>query len=321
MHLALTRALPQAGEIGLARTGVEPTVYASAESHLAWLKIAQVTGIGRRSVRLVPVDRELRMDLAALRELIDEDRAAGRLPVLVVGTAGTTSAGAVDPLEELSSIATTAGASFHVDAAWAGAVALSDSLRGHLAGIERADSVTLDPHKWLSVPMGAGIFLTRHPELLARTYGVATHYMPDPVDTAPDPYTHSVQWSRRFAGLKLFATLATVGRSGYAAQLEHDVALGDRLRTGLASDEWRIVSSTPLPVVCFADPARPDDLAHHEALAARVVAGGEVWISSTVVAGEPCLRACITSHRTTADDVDALVRLLRAARDAAPDPS
>lgn len=314
LHLALTRAIPDMATAGLAAAGVQPTLYASSESHLAWLKIAHVSGIGRDAVRLVPTDARLRMDPDALRLLISEDTAAGRRPVLVVGTAGTTSAGVIDPLDELATIAADHGCLFHVDAAWAGALVLSDRLRPHLAGIERADSVTIDPHKWMSVPMGAGAFITVHPGLLAETYRVETHYMPDRVEETVDPYTHSVQWSRRFAGLKVFLTLATVGREGYAAQVEHDTRLGDRLREGLAATGWSVRNDTPLPVVCFADPGRLRDDEHHRRIADGVVGSGDAWLSTTVIGGEPCLRACICSHRTTDADVDALVGLLAAAR-------
>lgn len=314
LHLALTRAVPGLATVGLGGAGVRPTLYASAESHLAWLKIAHVSGLGREAVRLVPVDGRLRMDPAELRRLLARDVRDGHLPVLVVATAGTTSAGVVDPLADLAEIAAGSGCLLHVDAAWAGAAVLSDRLRPHLAGIERADSVTIDPHKWLSMPMGTGAFVTRHAGLLAETYAVETSYMPERVGAAADPYTHSVQWSRRFAGLKLFLTLATVGREGYAAQLERDVRLGDRLRAGLAASGWAVVNETPLPVVCFADRARPGDAEHHRRIAAEVVDGGGAWISTTAVAGQPCLRACVTSHRTTERDVDALVDMVAAAR-------
>jgi len=314
LHLALTRAIPDMATAGLAAAGVRPTLYASSESHLAWLKIAHVSGVGRDAVRLVPTDARMRMDPDALRRLMAEDTAAGHRPVLIVGTAGTTSAGVVDPLTELAGIAADYGCLFHVDAAWAGAAVLSDRLRPHLAGIERADSVTIDPHKWMSVPMGAGAFITAHPGLLAESYRVETSYMPDRVEATVDPYTHSIQWSRRFAGLKVFLTLATVGREGYSAQLEHDTRLGDRLREGLVATGWSVRNHTPLPVVCFADPYRLGDDEHHRRIAADVVESAAAWLSTTVIGGEPCLRACICSHRTTDGDVDALVIRLAAAR-------
>ncbi|HKZ30278.1 MAG TPA: aminotransferase class V-fold PLP-dependent enzyme [Acidimicrobiia bacterium] len=314
LHLALTRAFTGFGEGGLRAVDADPVVCVSAESHHAWLKIAHVCGIGRNAIRFIPVDEDLKMSVPALRETLAGDRRAGHRPVLVVATAGTTSAGVIDPLTEVAGAAQDYGAFFHVDAAWAGAAVLSDQLRTHLNGIEEADSVTVDAHKWLSVPMGAGMFITRHRDLLLETYRVSTAYMPGPVDATTDPYTSSNQWSRRFIGLKLFLTLLTAGRSGYSQQLEHDTGLADRLREGLAADGWQILNRTPFPVVCFADPSRPGDAGFHQRIVDGVVASGQAWISTTNLAGRPAIRACITSHRTTADDIDALVQHLDSAR-------
>ncbi|MGL5818549.1 MAG: pyridoxal phosphate-dependent decarboxylase family protein [Phycicoccus sp.] len=306
VHLALTRALPEAGRRGLAG-GPAPVMYASAESHLAWLKIAHTTGVGRDQVRLVPTDSRHRMRPDVLVEAITADRSAGLLPALGVGTAGTTAAGAVDPLPELAELADEAGAWFHVDAAWAGAVAFSDRMRPLLTGVERADSVTVDAHKWLSVPMGAGMVLTRHADVLAATYQVSTAYMPDAGDK-PDPYTHSAQWSRRAAGMQLVATLAGHGVAGYAELVERHTALGDRLRAAVTAAGLTVVNDTPLPVVCVAVPGR--DAAWHRALAAAVVDSGRAWVSYATPGGTPSVRACITSLRTEPSDVDALVELL-----------
>ncbi|MCP2339342.1 pyridoxal phosphate-dependent decarboxylase family protein [Actinomadura rupiterrae] len=306
--LALTRAFPAAGRDGLRALPGRPVLYASAESHLAWLKIAHMCGLGRDAVRLVPVGSDLRMDVAAAVDLIARDRRDGHLPFLLVGTAGTTSAGIIDPLPELVGLAAAEGLSFHADAAWAGAVALSDRLRPLLDGIERADSVTLDAHKWLAMPMGAGTFLTRDASGLREAFSVHTAYMPDELPETVDPYASSVQWSRRAMGVKLFLTLATAGRTGYADLIEHQTALGDVLRNRLDEAGWTIVAPSPLPVVCFTRPdATADDL---EAVADRVVRSGRAWISTTRLAGRPALRACITNFATTETEIEALVDLL-----------
>jgi glutamate/tyrosine decarboxylase-like PLP-dependent enzyme len=314
VHLALTRAFPSFGESGLRGVDADPVIYVSAESHHAWLKIAHVCGIGRDAVRFVPVDEDLKMSVPALRELLDIDQGEGRRPVLVAATAGTTSAGVIDPMPDVAREARRSGAFFHVDAAWAGAAVLSDRLRLHLDGMADADSVTIDAHKWLSVPMGAGMLITPHSDLLLETYRVATAYMPTRVDTTIDPYTSSNQWSRRFIGLKLFLTLLTAGRSGYAEQLEHDVALADQLRQALTADRWVVLNRTPFPVVCFGDPSELGDANHHQRIVDRIVESGLAWISTTDLAGQPCIRACIISHRTTPTDIDALVQLLGDAR-------
>jgi aromatic-L-amino-acid/L-tryptophan decarboxylase len=319
--LALTRTFPQVANQGVRALSGQPVFYASAESHLAWLKIAHVTGLGREAVRLVPVGPDLRLDVDALTGMIKEDRGAGRLPFLVVATAGTTSAGVIDPLPQIADLCAAEGLRLHVDAAWAGAVALSERLRPVLAGIDLADSVTLDAHKWLSVPMGAGMFLCTDAAGLGETFRVSTSYMPASTDEAVDPYVSSLQWSRRFIGLKLFLTLAVLGREGYTRQLEHDTALGEHLRARLLDRGWNLENTTPLPVVCFTDPtldsAGPDVVAaHHQALAEAVVASGQAWISLTRLRGRPVLRACITSYRTTRDDVEALIDALDSARQA-----
>jgi aromatic-L-amino-acid decarboxylase len=317
--LALTRAFPAYATEGLRSLDAQPVFYASAESHLAWVKIAHATGLGRDALRLVAVDDRLRLDVDELDRLVAADRAAGHRPFLIVGTAGTTGAGALDPLEPLADLAAEHGAWFHADAAWAGAIALSDRLRPLLAGVERADSVTVDAHKWLSVPMGAGMILTRHPDVLAQTFRLTTAFMPTAVHDAADPYTTSLQWSRRFAGLKIFLALAVAGRTSYAAQIERDTALGEQLARRLADDGWQLVNDTPLPVVCFSHPdthaLEPQaSFDWHARIAERVIGSGQAWISAARLAGRPALRACITSYRTTAHDIDQLVTTLAHAR-------
>lgn len=311
--LALTKTWPEYGEKGLRALKGRPVMYASVESHLAWLKIAHAAGIGRDAVRLVPVGSDLRMDTAALAAQVAADRKRGELPFLVVATAGTTAAGVIDPLHEVADLCREQGVRLHVDAAYGGAAALSDRLRPALDGIERADSVTVDAHKWLSVPMGAGAFLCTDREGLAETFRVTTSYMPAAIPDTVDPYTSSQQWSRRFMGLKLFLSLAVAGREGYAEQLEHDAALADVLRERLAATGWDVVNDTPLPVVCFADPGTATR-EHHETLAHEVNQSGRAWISPVNLNGRPALRACVISHRTTPADIEDLVQAVGDAR-------
>ncbi|MFA1537952.1 pyridoxal phosphate-dependent decarboxylase family protein [Actinomadura monticuli] len=313
--LALTKTWPDYGEKGLRAIAGRPVMYASAESHLAWLKIAHATGIGRDAVRLVPVGPDLRLETGRLAEQVAADRERGDLPFLVVATAGTTAGGVIDPLRELADLCRDQDLRLHVDAAYGGAAALSDRLRPALSGIERADSVTVDAHKWLSVPMGAGAFLCTDQEGLTETFRVTTSYMPAETPDTVDPYTSGQQWSRRFMGLKLFLGLAVAGREGYAEQLERDAALADALRGELAAAGWEIVNDTPLPVVCFADPGTAT-WEHHDALAGRVVQSGRAWISPVNLNGRPALRACVISHRTTSADIAELVRAVGDARKA-----
>ncbi len=302
---ALTRAFPEYGDGGLRRLDRSPTIYLTTEAHHSFSKIAHMTGLGRQALRTIAVDRDLKMDLHDLGRRVAEDRKNGLAPFMVVATAGTTAAGVIDPLPDVARFCGSEELWFHVDAAWGGAAIVSSRLRGHLAGIDAADSITCDAHKWLSVPMGAGMFFCRHPDAVCEAFRAETSYMPDKTAGRTfDPYTTSVQWSRRFIGLKLFLALAERGESGYAEMIERQAHLGDVLRASLIHAGWRIVNRTPLPLVCFTR----DGLVTANFLAslyARQIA----WMSEVRLGADaPVLRACITSFRTTESDIERVVR-------------
>jgi glutamate/tyrosine decarboxylase-like PLP-dependent enzyme len=322
-HTALLAALastfPAFGERGVRALPAAPLLYVSGEAHHSFLKAARLSGLGTAAVREVAVDASLRMDVGDLRARIAADRAAGHAPFLVVATAGTTGAGAIDPIAAIADVAREERLWLHADAAWGGAAALAPELRETLAGIERADSVTLDAHKWLSVPMGAGMVLARDPRVLERTFRVAAGYMPREAEGLDviDPYAHSMQWSRRFIGLKLFLTLAVAGWEGYARVVRDMTAAGRTLRARLRDSGWTAVNDTPLPLVCFVDGTHPQgsEAGYLSRVASSVLASGEAWLSTVTLGGtRPALRACITNHRTGAGDIDALVASLAAAR-------
>jgi glutamate/tyrosine decarboxylase-like PLP-dependent enzyme len=298
--LALTRAFPSYGASGLRQMDASPAIYLTAEAHHSFNKIAHMTGLGRSALRPVAVGGDLRMSLDDLKKRVAADRAQGFRPLMVVGTAGTTAAGAIDPLQELGAFCRSERLWLHVDAAWGGAAILSPRLRGCLAGIESADSITCDAHKWFSVPMGAGMFFCRHPKVVAEAFHAETSYMPPTTAGATsDPYTSTMQWSRRFIGLKLFLSLANLGESGYAGMIEHQTRMGDLLRELLSGSGWRIVNATPLPLVCFTREGL-DTTAFLAALYRRQIA----WMSQVQLGGgAPVLRACVTSFRTTESDV------------------
>src|ERR1700723_349633 len=297
--VALTRAFPDYGEHGLRHLNGVPSIYLTEETHHSFSKIAHMTGLGRKALRPVVTDRDLKMNLGKLRKRVAEDRINGFLPFLVVGTGGTTAAGVIDPLTEIGHFCREEGLWFHADAAWGGSAILSPKLKRYLAGIDMADSITCDAHKWLSVSMGCGMFFCRHPNTVAEAFRADVSYMPGkPVGPAFDPYTTSAQWSRRFIGLKLFLALAHHGEAGYVEMIEHQTRMGDVLREALRSSGWRIVNSTPLPLVCFTR----EGLVPTEFLAAlhqRQIA----WMSEARVGNTPVVRACITSFRTTEKDI------------------
>ncbi len=302
--VALTRAFPEYGERGLRSLPAAPTFYLTDESHHSFNKIAHMTGLGREARRIIATDRDLKMDAGDLARRVAEDRNNGLAPFLVIATAGTTGAGAIDPLPDLADYCRREKLWLHVDAAWGGAAAISPALRHHLSGIEAADSITCDAHKWFSVPMGAGMFFCRHADTVAEAFRAETSYMPGKTrGPVADPYTTSVEWSRRFIGLKLFLALAERGESGYAEMIEHQTRMGDVLREALMRAGWRIVNATPLPVVCFTREGL-DTTRFLATLHERQIA----WMSQVQLGGgEQVLRACVTSYRTTEQDIHHVV--------------
>jgi glutamate/tyrosine decarboxylase-like PLP-dependent enzyme len=302
--VALTRAFPSYGESGLRGLAGAPTIYLTSEAHHSFNKIAHMTGIGRKALRTVATALDFKMDLGDLARRVAEDRENGLAPFMVVGTVGTTGAGVIDPLPDVADFCNREGLWFHADAAWGGAAIVSPNLKGHLAGIGAADSITCDAHKWFSVPMGAGMFFCRHPDTVAEAFRAETSYMPGKTaGPVSDPYTTSVQWSRRFIGLKLFLALAEHGEEGYAAMIDHQTRMGDVLRGSLKNAGWRIVNSTPLPLVCFTRDGL-DTGRFLGCLYERQIA----WMSEVRLGdGAPVLRACITSFRTTESEIEWVV--------------
>lgn len=303
---ALTRANPRIGEDGVAAFAGRPVIYVSADAHLAWHKIAHQTGIGRSAVRLIDTDVDGRLNTTALTAAIRDDTARKRIPVMLVATAGTTGAGVIDPLAECAALARFHGLWYHVDAAWGGGLIASDRLRGALAGIEAADSVTIDAHKWFATTMGCGMFITRDPEILSNCFHVSTSYMPS---NRPgiDPYVTTQQWSRRFLGLRLFLSLAVAGWRGYAAHIENSVELAKLLKNELKANGWTVINHSPLAVVC-AEP--PPGSAPPREIVRRVLGSGAAWVSTTVFRGQDAIRMCITNGQTTPNDIRYLVATL-----------
>ncbi len=246
------------------------------------------------------------MDPDALREMMAADRTAGCIPIMVVGTAGTTNAGMIDPLPVCGELAQAANAWFHVDAAWGGALIASDKLRYLLSGIEQADSVTIDAHKWFATTMGCGMFLTRQRPILSCVFGVSTGYMPSNLRDL-DPYVTSLQWSRRFLGLRLFLSLATAGWAGYADHVERAIELAEQLRSELVERGWRVTNSSPLAVLCIEPPAGFGEI---RSIVGKVLASGGAWVSAAQFEGHDVIRASITHGETTAHDITELVRVL-----------
>ncbi len=303
---ALTAAHPHFAGDGVRAFPGPVKFYTSRDCHIAWLKVAHQAGVGRASLRLVGTDGRGQMDPAALAAAIAEDRAAGAVPVMVVATAGTTGGGMIDPLHACADIAQAEKLWYHVDAAWGGAALASNRLAPLLAGIERADSITIDAHKWLATTMGCAIFITRHGHLLSEAFHASTSFMPSSV-AGVDPYLNTVQWSRRFLGLRLFLALGAAGWEGLGAHVERGVEVVARVRERLLASGWTIANESALAVL---DAVPPAELGDVRALVRRVVASGRAWVAPTTFEGRDVVRICATNGETTLADVDALIAVL-----------
>lgn len=315
--LALAHRWPATVREGVWSLPGRPALYVSEEGHATVLRAAQVMGLGRDAVRTIRCDAKWRIDVGALRRRIAEDRAAGAIPWMVCAMAGSTSAGAIDPLDRLADLCAEESLWLHVDAAWGGIAALSPTLRPALDGVARADSVTWDAHKGLHVPLGAGMLFCRHRALARDVFAVREHaaYMPSDGDLdRAQPHAETLQWSRRAMGLKVFVTLARHGWAGLAAQTDHLAAMAERLREGLRARGWQTLEATPLPVVCATHPLIRRGAVAPAKLAQRLRRDGVAWVSDTRLGGRvPAIRACVTNTATEPGDIDALVEGLHRA--------
>ncbi|HPC99162.1 MAG TPA: pyridoxal-dependent decarboxylase [Bacteroidales bacterium] len=316
VQCALNRHFPEYGESGCIAFRKRPLVYCSAEAHHSVIRAAKVSGLGRESVRMIQVNDRLEMDTRALEETINSDISAGHEPFMIVGTAGTTGTGAIDNLEKIAETAGKYNLWFHTDSAWGGAALLVPEMKPLLKGIAKSDSVTLDVHKWLSVTMSASMFITRHSDILGRTFRITTDYMPREAGKLEvvDPFSHSIQWSRRFTGLKLYLSLMVFGWKGYEEVIRRMTAAGSRLKEILVQNNWEILNSTPMPLVCFTDRDLKDDPAFIPWLCSSVVASGNAWVSVYPVKGLNAIRACITNYNTSETHLGDLVKIINEIR-------
>ena len=300
--------------------------YTSTQAHHSVRKSVRLAGIPPQNVRAIPVDADFRIDGAALAAAVRADRARGAHPFLVVASAGTTNTGAIDPLREVAELCAMERLWFHVDAAYGGAFMLCDTGRRRLAGIERADSITLDPHKSLFLPYGTGCLLVRDGERLRRAHAAAADYLQDfdAVNRAgepPSPAEYGPELSRGYRGLRVWLPLMLHGARAFREMLAEKLALAERLHAGLqalvaAGAPLEIVAPPQLTVVPFRARRRPGEMltawnARSTALLQAINAHQRVYLSSTTLPVSDglafTLRACVLSFRTQARHVDACV--------------
>lgn len=304
MALALAHNFPDAVEIGVGSLGAQPAAYASAESHHSLDKSAGLLGFGRRGLRRIPVNERAQMDPAPLEAAIQRDLAAGKKPFCVVATAGTTNSGSFDDLRAISEICRRHDLWLHVDGAYGAAVIFSDQHRHLVRGLELADSITIDPHKWLAMPFAAGVILTSHPEALMQAFSVTAPYMPKAGGAIlPDNARISTQWTRRMNSLKLWLTLRVHGRLAYEEHIHRQLSLAHSFADWVrGSEHFELAVEPVLPIITFrlksASLSAEERKSAHEAIVEEVTRDGTRWISETVLRGESVLRMMVISYLT-----------------------
>lgn len=297
------------------------TMYCSDQAHSSVARAAWIAGIPRDHVRAVASDDQFRVRVDALREAIARDRAAGLRPFLIVGSAGATNTGAVDPLHALADIAAAEGLWYHIDAAYAGFSVLTARGRALLSGIERADSVTLDPHKWLYVPFECGCLMVREPARLHAAFHIMADYLKDvqAQDEDVNFADYGEQLTRYSRAFKVWVSVNYFGLAAIRAEIERAMGLADLAeRLVREAPDLEVLSPATFGVVCFrVHPPGMDDAAALDALNERVNAAvngsHKVLMSSTRLRGAFSLRLCILNYRTTDDDIASVIGMVRTA--------
>ena len=292
-------------------------VYITEHTHSHVEKGAIALGIGRENVVKIPADDRFAMIPRALAQAIDEDRAAGRIPMCVAATVGTTSTTSVDPIAEIRAITRERGVWLHVDAAYGGPAAILPEFRWLLDPAHEADSIVVNPHKWLFVPVDLSVLYVRDPELLRRTFSLVADYLVSPETDVHNYMDYGLQLGRRFRALKLWFVMRTFGVTGLQERLRRHIALAQELAGWIAAEPcWEVAAPHPLSVVCFRYVPDPTlDVATIDALNVAIMdavnATGEVYLSSTRLHRRVVLRIAIGNERTTRDDVARAWDLLR----------
>jgi aromatic-L-amino-acid decarboxylase len=295
---------------GVLSSSANLVVYASEQCHYSIDKSVDILGLGRNSLRKIPTDDRFHIRVAALREQLARDRDEGYVPACIVGVAGTTSSGVVDPIEELAAVARENNCWYHVDAAYGGPLAFSPQHRAKLRGIEVADSITFDPHKWMFVPFSCGAVLVRDGgRVLRDSFDMSPEYLNEDrggADVEFDFFRYGQMGTRRFNSLKLWMAIKFMGREGYARTVERQIDLTQYLASRIdALPDFERVGEVETAVCCFRHVSKSD--AVQQQIQQTIERDGEAWLTTTVLHGSRVLRVNINSFLTEQRHVDHLV--------------
>jgi aromatic-L-amino-acid decarboxylase len=288
-------------------------IYASEQCHYSTDKSADILGLGREGLRKIPTDDRFHIVPDALREAIAKDRDAGNIPCCVVGVAGTTSTGVIDPLEELAEIARENRCWYHIDAAYGGPLAFSSKHKDMLRGINLADSITFDPHKWMFVPFACAATLVREGgRVLRDAFDMTPEYLSEDrggADVEFDFFRYGQMGTRRFNSLKLWMAIKFMGREGYSKTVEHQIELTKYLAQRIDElKDFKRVGEVETAVCCFRLDGAEDRL--QQRIQQIIERSGEAWLTTTVLHGQRVMRVNVNSFLTEKHHIDALVELL-----------
>ncbi|MES0828452.1 pyridoxal phosphate-dependent decarboxylase family protein [Ruegeria sp. SCP11] len=306
-------AMAREAKLPANETGVQPcVVYTSEQAHMSIPKAIALLGIGRTNLKMIPVDKDMKMRVDLLEASIASDRKNGQLPIAIVATAGTVNIGAIDPLPELARLAQAEQLWLHIDGAYGGLAALASPEK--FRGVDQADSVSLDAHKWLYQPLDCGCLLYRDPGIARQTFSFSGDYVKT-LDAGPVEgfafFEESIELSRRFRALKLWMSLRYHGKAAFRDAIASDLEHAKHLASNIEADpDLELAAPVNLSAVCFRH-RRKDNLA----LLKRVLARGRVYLSNASIDDQFVLRACFVNHRTTMEDVREIVSEVKAAAD------
>lgn len=297
-----------------ARDVERSVIYLTDQTHHCVKKAVAIAGLAEAPLRAIPMDARYRMDVGALRTAIAADRAAGLSPFLLVASAGTTDTGALDPLDALADVAAAEGLWYHVDAAYGGAFLLVEDMRARFRGIERADSVVVDPHKGLFLPYGSGAILVRDPEHLRPSHGLRGVYLQDATDALdePSPADLSPELTRHFRGLRMWLPLQLHGVARYRAALEEKLLLARLFHARVQELGFEVGPEPDLSVAMFRWVPRDgeDPTAANKRLLAAILEDGRVFLSTTTIDGVFWIRVAVLCFRTHRERIDAVLEVL-----------
>jgi glutamate/tyrosine decarboxylase-like PLP-dependent enzyme len=303
-------------------TGAPPVaVFMTDQSHSSITKAVELLGMGRSAIKLAPSDAQYQMDVTGLARLVADERSSGRASAaVVVASAATVNTGSVDPLDEIADLCAENRMWLHIDGAYGAPAVLADETRDLFKGLGRADSIAVDPHKWLYVPVDCGCVIVRDEPAMRQAFSLVPPYLKDLSGAPPWFSEYTYEQTRPFRALKLWAAIRERGVAGYRADIARDLGHARRLAAQIQqSPDFELVAPVTLSVVAFR--YKPEELAHdthrvdtlNSTLPRAIQERGRIFLSGTVLRGRPVLRCCFVNFRTTEQDVDEILDAVRAA--------